>query len=447
MDQKQYPPASLAWLVWGLGAAFYFIGFYHRVAPAVMTNQLMADFNIGAAALGNFSAFYFYSYVLMQIPTGILADYWGPRKLLTAGTIVTAIGTLLFASASSIVPANLGRLLIGGSVGVAWVATLRLSTCWFESRFYATLSGLALLCGVLGAVTAGIPLHFLVTRFGWRPVMFVAAALFFLVGVVIWLIVRDDPSEWGYRGFTPPESRAAISAAILRRDLATAFRYRNVWLLFLVGCGLTGPVITFTGLWGVPYFTTHYGMSITTASAITSTMLICFAAGATLLGMLSDRIGLHKPVVLVGTITALLAWIPILLIPDLPFWLLVCLIIIVGLSTGSSIVCFAFVKESVPPRFAGTVSGVQNMGAMGGAMILPPAIGWVLDLCWQGTIVGGVRVYDLAAYRSGFLLIIAFSLLSALAIGFTAETHCRQQGAPDKTRVGHRSLDVGRNND
>ena len=56
MDQRQYPPAMLAWLVWGLGAAFYFTGFYHRVAPAVMTEQLMTEFRIGAAGLGNFSA-------------------------------------------------------------------------------------------------------------------------------------------------------------------------------------------------------------------------------------------------------------------------------------------------------------------------------------------------------------------------------------------------------
>ncbi|MBU4073783.1 MAG: MFS transporter, partial [Proteobacteria bacterium] len=135
MDQKSYPPAALAWLVWGLGAAFYFTGFYHRVAPAVMTHQLMADFHIGAAALGNFSAFYFYSYFLMQVPTGILADYWGPRKLLAVGALVAACGTLLFASASSIIPANMGRLLIGGAVGVAFVAILRLLTRWFEPRF------------------------------------------------------------------------------------------------------------------------------------------------------------------------------------------------------------------------------------------------------------------------------------------------------------------------
>ena len=114
MDQKNHPPASLAWLVWGLGAAFYFTAFYHRVAPAVMTDQLMAEFRIGATEFGQFSAFYFYSYVFMQIPTGILADHWGPRKLLAAGSLVAALGTFLFASASSIAAADLGRLLIGG---------------------------------------------------------------------------------------------------------------------------------------------------------------------------------------------------------------------------------------------------------------------------------------------------------------------------------------------
>ena len=371
MDQKNHPPAALAWLVWGLGAAFYFTGFYHRVAPAVMTDQLMADFHIGAAGLGNFTAFYFYSYFLMQVPTGIIADYWGPRKLLAAGALVAAVGTLLFASAASIVPANMGRLLIGGAVGVAYVAILRLSTRWFEPRFYATVGGLTLFCGVGGAVSAGVPLHFLVARFGWRPVMFVAAAVLLLIGAAIWLIIRDDPAERGYRSF-----------------------------------------------------------------AITSTLLICYAAGAILLGILSDRIGLRKPVMLAGSVVALLCWIPILFFPGLPVWLLVSMVILVGLASGSVTIGFAFVKESVPSRFAGTVSGVYNMGSILGAMILQPAIGWLLDLSWKGTIAGGARIYALAAYRSGFVLIIAFSLLSALAIGFTAETHCRQQGAPDKNGSG-----------
>ena len=86
-----------AWLIWGLGALFYLSGFYLRVAPAVMTSELMADFAVGAAGLGNLSAFYYYTYVGMQLPTGVLADLWGPRKLLASGALVAGLGTLLFA--------------------------------------------------------------------------------------------------------------------------------------------------------------------------------------------------------------------------------------------------------------------------------------------------------------------------------------------------------------
>ncbi len=426
MDQKNTPPAALAWLVWGLGAAFYFSGFYHRVAPAVMTDQLMADFRIGAAGLGNFTAFYFYSYFIIQVPTGILADHWGPRKLLTAGSFVAACGTFLFASATSIIPANLGRLLIGGSAGVGYVALLTLVSRWFPARFFATVSGLTLFCGVGGAVAAGAPLRFLVERFGWRPVMFVAAAVMLLMGTAIWRIVSDDPAQRGYRSFAPPDPENIFSIKTLLADLMTVLRHKNVWRLSLVGCGLTGPVLAFAGLWGVPFFTTLHGISTVASSTITSTLLICYAVGATLLGVLSDRIGLRKPILYIGSIVALLAWIPILFFTGIPLWLLVSLAILVGLASGSVTTGFAFVKESVPPRFAGTATGIYNMGSILGVMILQPAVGWMLDRNWQGALVGDVRIYDLAAYRSGFVLIIAFSVLAVLSIGFTTETHCRQ---------------------
>jgi len=90
-----YPPPRLSWFMWGLGASLYLIGFFQRVTPAVITTELMHDFAISAAGLGSLSAFYFYSYVLMQVPTGILADRLGPRRLLTSGALVAGLGTLL----------------------------------------------------------------------------------------------------------------------------------------------------------------------------------------------------------------------------------------------------------------------------------------------------------------------------------------------------------------
>lgn len=46
------PPLRLAWMMWGLGAVFFVINFYQRVAPGVMTVELMANFGLSAAALG-----------------------------------------------------------------------------------------------------------------------------------------------------------------------------------------------------------------------------------------------------------------------------------------------------------------------------------------------------------------------------------------------------------
>jgi MFS family permease len=427
LNKNAYPPTHLAWTIWGLGAALYFTGFYQRVAPAVMTDQLMTDFNIGAAALGNFSAFYFYSYFVMQVPTGILADYWGPRKLLAAGALIAAFGTLLFAWAPAIVFANLGRLLIGGAVGVAYVALLKIATNWFAPNRFAMASGLALLIGICGAVCAGVPLRFLADHFGWRPVMFVSGAATLALTIAIWLFVRDDPGEKGYKSFAPNTASALhYSPLSVLKGLGMVLRYKNTWLLSLAPSGVVGPVLAFSGLWGVPFLTTHYGLSPSESAAVTSTLLVAWAFAGPFMGALSDRIGRRRPLYLAGCIIASIGWAVLLYIPGIPIWIMACVVIIIGFASGVMIIGFAFVKESVPPSLAGTVSGVCNMGVMSGPMILQPVMGWVLERNWNGVLEDGVRIYDLNAYRSGFGLMIAWSVVAIALMSFTTETHCRQ---------------------
>ena len=61
-----------------------------------MTSELMRDFGISAGQLGNLAAFYFYAYLLMQIPTGVLVDSWGARRLLIVGSLLAAAGCVIF---------------------------------------------------------------------------------------------------------------------------------------------------------------------------------------------------------------------------------------------------------------------------------------------------------------------------------------------------------------
>jgi len=421
------PPLRLAWTIWGFGATFYLMGFFQRVAPAVMTGELMQAFDLNATALGNLSAFYFYSYVSMQIPTGILADLWGPRRLLTAGAFVAAVGALMFAMASTVFWAYLGRFLIGGAVAVAFVGNLKLASEWFPARYFAMVSGAALFFGIVGAVFAGTPLRILVVAFGWRNTMLVSAAVTFVICAGVWIIVRDHPGEKGYAGYTDPVADpAANSRPGIFSGIREVLRYPTTWLLFVIPGGLVGCVLTFGGLWGVPYLSTHHNLPPAQAAALNSTLLVAWAVGGPVFGGLSDRIGRRKPLYFLGCAVAVIGWIFILFIPELPVCLLTILLIITGFASGCMIISFAFAKESVPASLAGTVNGVINMGVISGPTLLQPAVGWLLDRNWTGELLQGIRIYDMAAYRAGFALMLGWALVSLVLLFFTRETRCTQ---------------------
>jgi len=427
LKTDSYPPLRLAWLVWSFASLFYVIGFFHRLAPAVMTGELMRDFGISAGALGNLSGFYFYSYWLMQIPTGVLADRWGPRRLLTFGALGSAVGAVLFALSPDMTWACLGRLLIGGCVAVAYVVSLKLATHWFPASYFSMISGLGLLAGILGAVTAGVPLRLLVDAFGWRSVIMASAALTGLLAAVTWVLVRDDPGERGYRSYARTNAQPDPAVPDKRfTGVAEAFRYANTWLLFFIPAGLVGSVLTFCGLWGVPYLTTHYDLSTAQAASLTSLLMICWAGASPLFGWLSDRLGRRKPLMTAGHLLAGISWAALLLIPGIPTGLLTTLIAATGVCSASFIVCWSFAKESVPAHLSGTISGVINMGIMLSVTVLQPAVGWVLDRHWDGRTLEGVRVYSLAAYQAGFELMLGWILLSLLLLFFTQETYGRQ---------------------
>jgi len=409
-----------------LGASLYLAGFFQRVAPAVMTQELMAEFSLAAAGLGNLSAFYLYGYVAMQIPTGLMVDRFGARRVLAVGAAVAAAGSFLFALAPNLFAANLGRLLIGGSVGVAWVGTLKLAAQWLPAQRFALASGLTLAAGMSGAVTAGVPLAAAVNAFGWRPVMLAGAIVLAFICAAIWLIVRDDPAERGYTGYTSAPVGFATPRPSIWRGLADVLRYRNTWLIFFAPQGISGATIAFGGLWGVPYLVSVYGFSSARAAFYCSALMLAWALGGPVFGAFSDRLRERKPLYVIGSVCALVLWSVVVLAPPSPTVLLV-MLIAAGFVSGCMVTGFAYAKESVPAHLAGTATGVANMGSMTGAMLLQPLIGIVLDQGWVGELTyGGARSYGAQAYRDAFLPLLGWLAVSLASTLATRETHARQ---------------------
>ena len=411
--------------MWALGASLYLAGFFQRVAPAVMTQELMAEFFLAAAGLGNLSAFYLYGYVAMQIPTGLMVDRYGARRVLTAGAAVATIGGLMFALAPNLYVAYLGRLLIGGSVGVAWVGTLKLAAQWLPAQRFALASGLALAAGMSGAVSAGVPLVAAVGQYGWRPVMLGVAIVTAAICAAIWVVVRDDPADMGYLGYASAVAPGMRRASVWL-GLREVLRYRNTWLIYCAPQGISGATIAFGGLWGVPYLVSVYGFTSARAAFYCSALMLAWALGGPVFGAFSDRLRERKPLYVIGAVSALVLWSVIVLAQPSPNVLLA-LLMAAGFMSGCMVVGFAYAKESVPARLAGTATGVANMGSMTGAMLLQPLIGVVLDQGWLGEVTyAGARAYGAQAYRDAFLLLLGWLAVSFACALATRETHARQ---------------------
>jgi MFS family permease len=255
-----------------------------------------------------------------------------------------------------------------------------------------------------------------------------SAVVVLLIGALAWTLVKNDPKEDGYASFAPDalQSKQGVSIWALLKGAPHVFAYRNTWLVFLAQGGFVGAMLAFTGLWGPPYLRARFAVPATTAAAICSVMIVCWAVASPLCGHWSDKIGRRKPIYLAGAAIAACGWAVMFYATTLPLPAFIAVAAITSFAAGAVIIGFAFTKESVPVRFLATISGTTNVGNMLGPMLLQPAIGRVLDQRWSGELANGLRVYTPDAFRASFSLIVIWAALTVVLIACTRETYCRQ---------------------
>jgi MFS family permease len=241
----------------------------------------------------------------------------------------------------------------------------------------------------------------------------------------IWIVVRDDPSERGYRSYFAG-AHATPRGASIAESLREVFRYRNVWLIVALPGGFSSIVLTFAGLWGVPFLVTQHGFTTRAAAMTASAMLIAWALGGLFFAQVSQRVGARKPVLAAGLAATLAAWAAALAMRSPAAWVLIALLVATAFLAGAFILTFAFAKESVPARLGGTVSGIANMGVMLGGMLMQPLVGWLLDRSWDGALADGVRVYGFEAFQRAFAPTFAWGCAALVLIAAARETHCKQ---------------------
>ncbi|MDD2883598.1 MAG: MFS transporter [Dechloromonas sp.] len=419
MDSLSPEQRQRRWLMLGVVALAYVLSFFQRFAPAGIAPDLAAAFETSAASLGVLAATYFYVYTVMQVPTGILVDTLGPRRILLLGCLVGGAGSFLFGAAPTLDLALVGRTMIGLGVSVTFIAMLKLVAVWFEENRFATMVGICMLIGNLGSVLAGAPLSAMAQATGWRGVFIGVGVISLILGVACWLIVRDGPQA------AHAVERPRFDRTVVLSSLLAVLRNRDTWPAALVNTGMSGAFFTFAGLWATPYLMQVHGMTRSVAASHLSLWFGGFAIGCLFIGGLSDRLGRRKPVMIAVSHVYVLIWLVWLSGISMPPMISYTLFALMGLSTAGFSLTWACAKEVNPPLLSGMSTSVANMGGFLCAALMQPLVGWVMDLGWQGEMLGGARIYDAATWRHGVLVVTIVATLGAAASWWIRETGCR----------------------
>jgi sugar phosphate permease len=406
--------------MWGLGAVAYFGVMFERYSASPIVDRLMADFGVSAGSLGILAAAQLFTYALMQVPAGALADSLGPRRVLGMGAFFGGVGTLAFSLASNFELAIAGRVLLGLGDSVVFINVLRLQAEWFRPREYATLAGLTALSAGLGGLGATAPLALLVEAFGWRLPL--AASGLALLGVagLCWLLVRDRPAELGLPswaevdGETPYLGRQSnLPRRSLGANLSIVVNNPQTWWAGLSHLALFAPYLALTTVWGVPYLMQVHGLSRSEAGALLGLAPLAYFLSGPLLGYVSDRLGRRRSPMLVVEVLLVGVWLALAISHRLPLSLTAALVFLGGIGGGACLLAFAAAKEANPPAVSGLATGFANVGGFGGGAALQVLVGLLLDLGWTGQEVSGARVYPAEAYGAAFVLLAATTLLAA----------------------------------
>ena len=408
-----------AWLIWLLSAFFMFYKYAQEVSPSVMTTTLMSAFDITGAQLGNLAACYFYAYLIMQIPAGLLIDRFGPRKIATLAIGLCALGSFVFAKSDVLFGAYIGRFLIGIGAAFAAVNSLKLIANWFVASRFAFMAGLMMSVAMLGAVGGQAPLSAFIDSMSWRHAMEMIGILGLVLGVLFWFIVRDKPEE---RKHVKNIGSQRISIKICMREL---FANTQAWWLSVYSGLAFAPVMVFGGLWGISFTSEAYGLTKNVAAQSVSLIFIGFAVGAPFFGWFSDWLGRRCIVMFWGTLLALLSITSVIYLPGLSSTLVNALFFLFGFFISSFLLCFTMIREITLPGLAATAIGFMNaFDALLGALS-DPLTGKFLDVNWDGKVVDGARVFSVHDYKIAFITIPLFLVLSLVSLWRIKETHCK----------------------
>jgi len=412
MDESSHPSQQkiksyLPWLIWGTTGTFFFYQFIVRVSPGVIEDTFRESLGLTRCEFGAIAAYYYVGYTLMQIPTGIMLDQIGVRRLLTIACLLCAMGCYFFAKASDTTVLSIGRLLMGIGSAFAFLSCVKTATLWFKPERLSSVIGIAVFLGPIGGVFGGRPLAYLVETYGWKFAIIILGLAGAILACAAWFVVKDRKNNI-YTGVSEEDPSIGVidSLKIILKNPKTYLfgLYGSLMYTFLSG---------FADLWGTPFMIEAYRVDKMEASSSVSCIYLGIAFGGPLTAWFSQIYRSYKIPKIIGVFLCFLMLSLIIYYPDLiPFNLTIILFFLLGVCISTQFLAFSSVCQINPTQISATACAFHNMMCMASGIIIQRLLGYLIDERTPAHIEASVQDYQYA------LTIIPICFMIGAAVTF-----------------------------
>ena len=338
-------------------------------------------------------------YAAMQVPTGLLVDRYGPRRLLVAAAATMAVAQLAFALTRSYPAALLARGVLGCGDALTFVSVVRVAAQDFPRHRFPLAVSVTSMLGMVGNLAATIPLTLLLRSAGWT-LSFAGTGLVTLVtGAAVWILLPASRAAAAPRQPAPAEPMV--------HQVRAAWRTPGTRLGFWVHFSCMSLATMFAVLWGLPYLV-RQGFTEAGASAVLLVCVLAAIVASPAIGAVFGRYPAARvPFALSVCLLTVAGWAVLLgcFGGRPPHPLIVAVVAVAAVGGPASTIGFSLARDYNPPAMVGTATGVVNVGGFSSTIIASLLIGGVLGLAGPGSGAG---------YRLAFCAAVAVQLLGTV---------------------------------
>lgn len=354
---------TMAWGVWMIASIFYTYQYILRVMPNIMLNDIMQQFDIGAATFGQFSGVYYIGYSLMHLPIGIMLDRYGPKKIMTICILLTVVGLMPLIFSEHWIYPIIGRFVTGIGSSAAILGVFKIIRMIFSEERFPRMLSLSATIGLIGAIYGGGPISYMRENFGYQAVIQTFAIGGLLLAAITYWIIPDIK--------TPTQKN-------IMSDIKEVLSNGRVILTCIFSGMMVGPLEGFADVWGTIFLKQVYGFEKNLAASMPSMIFLGMCFGAPVLSLIADKSGSYLGTI-VGAGFTMAIGLTALIIWQLPPVVLTLNFVSIGVCCAYQILAIYKASTYVREHVAGLATAIANMIIMIFGYVFHSVIGGVVN--------------------------------------------------------------------